>query len=257
MERIMKYVPATLILFCLFLVVTIMGGIKEYRYIGSGDAPQNVITVSGDGEVFAAPDVAEFSFSIVEEGKDVKSAQDKATVKIEAALLALKKLGIEDKDIKTTGFNAYPKYEFNQIYCITTPCPQGKQEIVGYEVNQTITVRVKNIDDSGKAIDAITSAGATNVSGISFTIDDEDGLIREARKQAIDEAREKAEVLARDLGVKLVRIVNFSENGGGNPYPMFAKDRAMNQAESVVSAPVLPTGENKILSSVSITYEIR
>ncbi len=254
----MKYVPALVLLLCAFLVVTIVGELKEYRYIGSEGTPQNVITVSGDGEVFAAPDVAEFSFSIVEEAKDVKSAQDKATVKTEAALAALKGMGISEKDIKTAGFNAYPKYEFNQIYCITTPCPQGKQEIVGYEVTQTITVKVRNISDSGKAIDAVTTAGASNVSGISFTIDGEDELIREARKQAIDEAREKAEVLARDLDVRLIRIVNFSENGGGMPYPMLYKADAMSvRAESAQSAPAIPTGENTIRSTVSITYEIR
>ncbi len=258
MERITKYVPVLVLLVCAFLVVTIISGLKEYRYIGSNGIPENVITVTGEGEVFAAPDVAEFSFSIVEEGKDVKTAQDMATVKMEKALKALKDLQIEEKDIKTTGFNAYPKYEFQEIYCIRAPCSPGKQEIVGYEVNQNITVKVRNISDAGKAIDAVTTAGASNVSGISFTIDDEDALVREARQKAIEEAREKAKDLAQDLDVRIVRIVNFSENGGGSPYPMFYKGDAMSaRAESAPSAPVLPTGENTIRSTVTITYEIR
>jgi hypothetical protein len=254
-RREWRYVPLLTVILSLFLIVQVISGIRGYD---RNEYPENVITVSGDGEVFAVPDIAEFSFGIVEEGVDVKSAQDKATTKINAALAALKGLGIEEKDIKTSGFNAYPKYEFNQIYCITTPCPQGKQEIVGYEVNVNITVKVRDIDDAGKAIDVVTTAGATNVSGISFTIDDEDSLLRDARKQAIDEAKEKAEVLADDLGVRLGKIVSFSENGG--PYPIYYKTEAALMADGrggAAPAPSLPTGENTISSSVTITYEIK
>lgn len=257
MEKITKYVPALIILLCAFLVVITIGELKGYRYIGGSDA-KNQITVTGEGEVFATPDVAEFSFSVVEEAKDVKSAQDAVSKKTEVAINSLKKLGIDEKDIKTTSFNAYPKYQYNEIYCIKAPCPSGKQEIVGYEVNQNITVKVRKIDDSAKAIDAVTTAGASNVSGISFTIDDEDALIRDARKKAIDDAREKAKVLAKDLDVKLVRIVSFNENGGRGVYPMYMKADAVSAGpESAPSVPVLPTGENKISSSVTITYEIR
>ena len=195
---------------------------------------------------------------MIEEGKTVKEAQDKATVKMDLALAAMKALGIENKDIKTSGYNAYPKYENEQIVCITYPCPVGRQKIIGYEVNQNITVKVRKIDDAGKTIDAVTTAGASNVSGISFTIDDEDALTRDARKKAIEDAREKAKELAKDLDVRLVRIVNFSENGRG--YPMYFKTEAslgMGGADSAVPAPTLPVGENEIVSNVTITYEIR
>lgn len=257
MEKITKYVPALIILLCVFLGVTTIGELKGYRYIGGSDA-KNQITVTGEGEVFATPDIAEFSFSIVEEAKDVKAAQDAVSRKMDVAINVLKKMGIDEKDIKTTGFNAYPKYEYNEIYCIKAPCPSGKQVIVGYEVNQNVTVKVRKIDDSAKAIDAVTTVGASNISGITFTIDDEDALMRDARKKAIDNAREKAKILAKDLDVKLVRIVSFNENGGRGVYPMFMKaDTASVSPESAPPVPVLPTGENKISSSVTITYEIR
>lgn len=253
-----KFVPALTVILIAFLAVQIIGTVKGYKYIGGDSLPQNVITVTGEGKIFAVPDIATFSFSVMEEGKTVKEAQDKATVKMDTALKALKDLGIDDKDIKTSGYNAYPKYETNQIYCITYPCPQGRQEIVGYEVNQNITVKVRKVDDAGKAIDAITSAGASNVSGINFTIDDEDALVRDARQEAIADAREKAKELANDLDVKLVRIVNFSENGRG--YPTYYKAEAtlgMGGADMAVPAPTIPVGENEIVSSVTITYEIR
>jgi len=107
-------------------------------------------------------------------------------------------------------------------------------------------------------LEAVANAGVTNVSGLSFTIDDEDALVREARQEAIDEAKQKAKDLAKDLGVRLVRIINFSENGGQPPM-YFARDMAMGIGGTMEtkSAPSIPAGENKIISSVSITYEIR
>lgn len=259
MEKITKYAPGLLIVLSAFLLVQTVNAIKEYRYIGGKGVPENVISVSGEGEVFAAPDIATFTFSVVEEGKNVKDAQAKVTQKMDAILASIKKLGIEDKDVKTVDFSAYPKYEYNQIACITTPCPPGKQVLVGYEINQTISVKVRKIDDAGKAIDATTSAGASNVGALSFTIDDQDALKREARQKAITDAKGKADALAKDLGVRLVRIVNFSENGNGGFYPvMYKADMAMGRGGAVAeSAPTLPTGENKIMSSVSITYEIQ
>jgi uncharacterized protein YggE len=96
------------------------------------------------------------------------------------------------------------------------------------------------------------------MSGPNFTIDKEDVLKEQARKMAIDEAKEKAEKLSKDLGVKLVRIVSFSENNGGYGMPMYY-DKEMSAVSSAgrAPAPELPTGENKIISNVTITYEIR
>lgn len=259
-EKITKYVPAVLVLLGLFLFVQTINGLKEYRYIGGNGMVSNVISVTGEGEEFVTPDVATFTFSMTEVGKDVKDAQDKVTQKIDAALGALKNLGIEEKDIRTTDYNAYPKYEYNQIICITYPCESGRQELVGYEVSQTISVKVRNIDESGEAIDAVAKTGITNVSGLSFVVDNEDEAQRIARQEAITDAEMKAEQLAKDLGVRLVRIVSFSENNGGYPMPYYSA-----KAESAVMLgmggdamnPTLPTGENRIVSQVTITYEIR
>jgi uncharacterized protein len=101
--------------------------------------------------------------------------------------------------------------------------------------------------------------GANNVSGLSFTIDDEDALTAEAREQAINDAEEKAEELADQLGVSLVRIVGFNEGGGGYPVQYARAEMTMMALDegAVGSAPSLPVGENKISSFVTITYEIR
>lgn len=251
-----KYLSPAIILLALFLFVQTINGIKTYGHIGDG-MNQSLISVSGDGEVFAAPDIATFTFSVTETGKDAQDAQAKINAKINPAIEALKKNGIDEKDFKTVDFSSYPKYEYSQGVCTNFSCPPSNQTLVGYEMNQTISVKVRAIDDASKVISAVTGSGVSQVSNVSFTIDDEDELISEAREMAITEAKEKAEALADDLDVRLVRIVNFSENGGGYPMSMSARGGVMMDSAKVENAPTLPTGQNKIISNVTITYEIK
>jgi uncharacterized protein YggE len=257
MESIKKYIPAVAIVLVAFLAVQTINGLKAYNYIGTGSA-QNTISVTGDGEVFATPDIATFTWSVTETGANVKDAQTKATTKVNAALESLKQNGIEEKDIKTVNFNANPKYEFTQSVCTSFSCPPSKQTLVGYEVTQSVSVKVRAVDNAGKVIDGVTSAGVSEVSSLSFTVDDQDALIAQARGEAIKKAKAKAKVLAKDLDVDLVRIVSFSD-GNGYPTPIMYKMDAMTlQAGREASvAPSLPTGENKITSNVTITYEVR
>lgn len=238
----------------------VISEIKGYRFIGGGVSATNTIVVEGVGEVFASPDIANISFTIRGEAKKVADAQDKVTVKIKAALAGVRKLGVADKDIKTENYSSYPKYEWqeSQIVCITTPCPYrpGKQVIVGYEVSQTVTIKVRDLEKVNTLVDVLATSGVTEMQGPNFAIDDEDGLKAEARKIAIEKARAKAEVLARDLGVTLVRVVSFAE--GGN-YPIY-RTMSASMEKGVggdIGAPEIPHGEANIISNVSVTYEIR
>jgi len=256
METIKKYIPAMAVVLIAFLAIQTINGIKAYDYIGSG-VVQNTISVTGDGEVFATPDIATFTWTVTETGANVKEAQSKATTKINAALESLKQNGIEGKDIKTLNLNANPKYEFNQIICTSFNCPPAKQTLVGYEMTQTVQVKVRAVDNTGKVIDGVTSAGVSEVSSLSFTVDDQDVLIAQARGEAIKKAKAKAEALAKDLDVRLVRVVSFTE--GGYPTPIMYKmdSMAFGVGGEASTAPSLPMGENKITSNVTITYEVR
>ena len=252
-----KYLSPAIILLSAFLLVQTVIGIKHYGHIGDGINP-SMISVSGDGEIFASPDIATFTFSVTETGNNVVDAQNKVNTKVNAALKVLKDNSIEEKDIKTIDFSANPKYEYSQSVCTYNACPPGKQTLIGYEVSQTISVKVRKVDTAGEVIGAVTGSGVNQVSGLSFTVDDTDALVARARAEAIAKAKEKAEALAKDLDVKLVRIVSFSENEGGVPVPMFARaDMAMGGAVKMESTPTLPTGQNKITSNVTITYEIK
>lgn len=248
----------TLVLLAAFLFAETIKSLKEYRYVGGGVTAANVISVTGQGEVFALPDTALFTFTVIEEGDTVSQVTEAAKGKVDAALAALKEKGVEQKDVKTIGYELSPKYEWQPVTCIRFPCDR-KQVQKGFTLNQSIEVKVRKADSAGELLELVTSKGVQNVSGLSFTIDDEDALQAEARKAAIDEARAKAEKLASDLGVSLVRIVGFNEDGA-MPYT-YAQEAGlqMKAANDVAmnAAPQLPTGENRIVANVSISYEIR
>lgn len=263
-SNLIKMIGVLAIFACIYLVVITISEIKGYNFIGGGVPAGNVISFEGKGEVFAKPDLATISFTIRENQKEMKDAQTKVTAKEALVLNFLDKSGIDKKDIKTENYSSYPQYEYQNSFCPTPKmgetlyCPPGKQVLKGYEVSEYITVKVHDLAKAGDIVKGIGDAGVNGIDGPNFSIDNEDKLKEQARKMAIDEAKAKAEVLSRDLGVHLVRIVNFSENGN-YPMPMYAK--GMAELDSVISvsapAPALPTGENKIISNVTITYEIR
>ncbi len=246
-----------------FLVVaSLLLGAKALNAIINFDTtPQpagNVISVEGIGKVSAVPDVATISFSVSENAETASIAQTAATKKINVALAVVDEFDIEEKDIKTSSYNVYPRYS-NPTPCYSYPCAyDDSQRIIGYSASQTVEIKVRNIDDVGKILSALGDAGVSNIYGPNFTIDDEEALRAEARREAIEAAREKAKVLADDLDVRLVRVVSFWENSGG--YPMYyGRDMAegLGGAVNQAKAPEVPAGENEIVINVSISYEIR
>lgn len=217
------------------------------------------ITVDGKGEIFAKPDIATFNFSVTAKEVDAATAQTSAADRMNAIVAYLKEKGVDEKDIKTTGYYLNPRYEYPEVRCTDWGCPpSGEAKLVGYEVTQSADVKVRKTQDAGMLIAGVGEAGATNVGGLSFTMDDEDGLMTQAREAAIAEARAKAEVLADKLGVRIVRMNGYWEDQGGYPVYGYGGDM-MNSVkmESRASAPEIPTGENTIMSVVHITYEVR
>ena len=252
-------VAAALGVLTIFLIVATVGELKRLRFIGTGVPATNTISVSGEGEVFAVPDTATFSVTIQEEAKEVKDAQEVATKKSNEIITYLKDEGVAEKDIKTADYSVYPQYDYIQTACRDGYCPGGQQVLRGFQVSQTLNVKVRDTKKAGDLLSGVGSLGVSSVSGLSFTIDDQDKLESEARQQAIEQAREKAEELANQLGVSLVRVIGFSESGGGYPVPYtYGRGGDMMVAmESKAVAPEIPVGENKIISNVSVTYEIR
>jgi len=245
------------ILAILFLaMVTVWFGVgalnklKENRFIGKEAEVKNTISVSGTGEIWTKPDLVLIDFSVVGEKKTVIEAMAENTKKMNSVIEAIKSQGVEEKDLKTTNFSISPRYEWyekSEIY------PAGKRVLVGYEVNQTLQVKIRDLTKIGNIIQVATKAGANQVGDLRFTIDKQDELKSQARKEAIEKAKVMAKEIAGQLGVKLVKITNFSENATAPiPYPYFM-ERAMGGG---AETPQIQTGENKIEVQVSITYEI-
>jgi uncharacterized protein YggE len=246
----------------IFFIIKGIEVLKQYQFIGSGTTATNTIQVSGTGDAFAVPDIADINFSISNDAKTMDAAQKLTTDTANKALAYLKSQGIADADIKTTDYSANPKYEWHnapQLCLNNQPCPPGGQNVqVGFTVSESMDVKVRKTDQAGAIVTGLGSAGVTNISGPNFTVDNEDTVKAQARSKAIDDAKAKADELAKELGVKLVRIVNFSENSGGNPYPIYAMDAKVMSVGAAAPAPApLQTGQNKYTSDVTITYEIR
>jgi len=209
---------------------------------------ENVITVSASSEVYAKPDLALTVFSVVSEAKTVGEAVQDNAAKMNAVIASVKSQGVEDKDLKTTNFNISPRYEWDKEW--------RNRTLVGYEVNQSLQVKMRDLTKVGDIIQGASSAGANELGDLQFTIDNEDLLKEEARNKAIEEAKSKAKALSEKLGIKLVKIISFSESGD-YPVPYYAASAKEVSGMGGAVAPDIQTGENKISSTVSLTYQIK
>ena len=217
----------------------------------------NTITVSDTGEIYAKPDLALVTFSVVNEAKTVAEAMAQNTEDMNGVINFVKDQGVEEKDLKTTSFNIYPRYEYQKVEAEIEiyPYPPGKRVLVGYEITQSLEVKIRDMTKIGKIIEGATEFGANQVGDLQFTIDKQDELKKQARAEAIEKAKTKAKELAEQLGVKLVRIINFNESSVV-PYYYGLEKMAVSLVAGA-ETPQMETGENKIEVTVSITYEIR
>lgn len=233
-------------------------GASQWKLLDHPNGQTGSITVTGDGEVTAAPDIATVTITIRESASTVPAAQKLVEAKVKSAMDALKALGVDEKDQKTTSYYVNPKYENVAVSSSVGMYPTYNQKIVGYEVAESVEIKVRKIDSAGEVIGALGAANITEISGPTFTIEDMDKVQAEAKEEAIAEAREKAKATAKSLGADLGQIMQYSEDAGGY-YPMYARDMVSSQSYGKGAATPevsLPTGENTIKSHVTITYSL-
>lgn len=241
---------AVLVLLALFLLVKTIDMFDE---IGRSNSPMmNTITVQGEGRAAAVPDVARITYTVTERSENVADAQEAATKKNDAALEALSELEIDEDDIRTLSYNVSPEYRS----CVMgRPCTPT---ISGYQVSQTVEVKVRVTDMASEVLGALGGLGVQNISGPEFTLDNPEDVKAEARAEAIEKARAEAKRLADQLGVRLGKVVSYYDNnlppmpyGYGGGMEVDASVKAMG------AAPTLPVGQNEYTANVSITYEIK
>lgn len=251
----MKIVAKILMgLLLLFLVVYVgslaRNNFKQYRFIGRADQFQNTINISGDGKVTGKPDIAMVEIGLITENANVAQAQKENTEKMNKLLKAVKGLGIEEKDLQTSVYQINPKYEYP---------PSGKYTLVGYTVNQSITLKIRDTAKISDVLAKVGETGANSVGNLSFTIDDPEKLRIEAREKALTNARSKADVLTKSLGVKILRVVSFSESNSEPVDYRYSKASMITDGYGIgggASAPEIQSGTLEIRSSVTVTYEI-
>jgi uncharacterized protein len=256
-RKFIKIVSVFVMVLSLFIAVLVVNASKSFRYIGTENPPYATVSFSGEGEVFAVPDTASFTFGVTAEASTADEAQSQVSERMNSIISALQGKGIERGDIKTVGYNLYPRYEYREAFpdggAFRTP---STRILVGYEASHSVSVKVKDIDEAGATLAEVGGMGVSNISSLNFTLGDEESVKSEARKIAIDDAKRKARSASRDLGVRLVRIVDFYEDNGGY-FPMHRLEMMDSGMGGVSAPPDIPVGENRIFSRVTITYEIR
>ena len=277
-----------------FIVVLIFAAIivtfkvaGSSRYASGNNPDQNTITVNGTGNAYSIPNIANFSFTVSDTEKTVADAQAKATTAGNSALAVVRAAGVADKDIQTQSYSISPQYEYQNAVCptpvvynagassgsvsngvmmpsIATPpstataiyCPSGKSVLTGYQVSESISVKLRDLSKVGSLLASLGSAGVSDLNGPSFSVDNPDSVNAQARSAAITDAKSKAKELAKELGVSLVRITSFSENSGNYPGPiMYAMNASVSSAKA--AAPEVPAGQQEVTDNVTITYEIK
>ena len=215
--------------------------IKEERYVQS----KNALSVTGLGKVLAKPDIGQIDLSVVSDAKTVAAAQSDNSQKMNKIIEAEKALGTKEEDLKTVNYNIYPQYQYFA----------GRSSISGYEVTQTLRVKIRDLEKMSQILEKAASLGANQIGSLSFTFDEPEKLKEEARQKAIVDAKQKAGDLAKALGVKLSKIVSFSETPESDVNPLYYE--TAKGLGGGAEAPQIQTGQNEIEATVTLSYEMR
>ena len=227
-----------------------------------------LLSLSAEGRSNRTPDLAVFSAGVVTNGVTAAEALGANSRQMDRVVAALKRSGIADRDIQTSAISLSPRWsnpeadaqriarETRQPYVPATEPPR----IIGYEARNSVQVRVRRLGEMGKIIDTLVAAGANEVNGPSFTLDDQNAALDEARAEAVSVGRERAELYARAAGMRVVRLLSMSEGGGYYPVQQIfvtasRGERGGPPPPPPPPAPVSP-GELTLGVSLSMQFEI-
>ncbi len=250
-ESLKKYFWSVLNLLLIVLVILGVFSIGALRrYIDS--APSNrTISVSAEGKTVVVPDIAKINFSVVTEGIDTVKISEENIKKMNEAIEFVKAEGIESKDIQTAGYNLSPKYEYDES--------KKKSFISGYTLTQTVYIKIRDFSKISSILGALPGFGINDISSLSFDVENQDDSLRVARDQAFEKAFAKAKEMAKKNGVRIKRVITFTEYL--NNYPLYTKSMSYGigggMAAESAPAPSIEPGSQEVAVNVSITYEIK
>ena len=206
------------------------------------------LMVTETGKVAVTPDVAKITVGVEGQGQSLKLVQSDINVKSKKIVDELKKLGIEEKNIKTVSYNVYPEYDYQN----------SPYRINGYRISTSYEIKIEDFEKINDAVVVATNNGANMIGNISFEVNDKtkEELTNKAREEAVEKAKTKAKGLANSAGITLGKIINVSESGGSEPRPILMYDKASSGSEPVTEANITP-GETEIEVTITLSYEIR
>ncbi len=214
--------------------------------------PEDQFSVTAQGRVFASPDISEITLGVETVKKATPEQATKENVeKMNRVTAALTAAGIKKEDIQTTSYNLSPNYNYT---------PERGQQIDGWNLQQSVHVKIRDLTKIGEVIAAATGAGANQAGGIAFTIDDPETYKAAARAEAIAKAKAKARVIAEEAGIRLGKVLTVYESDFGVTPPMPMYERAMGAgfggADAKIIADIQP-GTNEIVVGVTVVYKVK
>ncbi len=248
-KKILKvFVAVFLTVGTIYLAILSWNAIKAHDYIGVSEEQRHSITVIGEGEVIGVPDIAKIQLGYSVEKKTVAAAQTDNTDKMNAVIKKMKDdFKVDEKDIKTINYSIYAQYDWNK----------GTQTFRGYEVSQSLEVKLREMEKVSQILDTAGELGLNQIGSLTFEIDDEEALKQEARIKAIEAAKTKAEDLAKVAGVKLGRIISFSESSSQvAPVAYRSSYKLAEDAGTGGAAPEIEAGSSEIKIIATVEYEI-
>jgi uncharacterized protein len=248
--KMSKKIILASIIAIVFSFGAIWGGMSLVNYADTpqtSQALQKTISVSSEGTVKVKPDMANINVGVQTEDKSSKIAQQENATKMNKVMQVLKELKIADTDIKTSQYTIYPIETYSE--------KDQRSFITGYRVINTLEITVKDISKVGAVIDAVTANDANTVSNIQFTVADPDKYYLQALENATGKAKAKADVLAKQFGIKIGLPSQINETSGGYyPPVMYSTMDAVKARAEVAPATSISTGELEIRASVGLVY---
>jgi uncharacterized protein len=206
-----------------------------------------VLSVSAEGKTTGRPDMATINLGVQTDGQTAQAALQANSQRMTALVAALRHAGVAERDIQTSNVSVNPTYEYRQ---------NEPPRLTGYQANNSVVAKVRAIDTTGRVIDAAVSAGGNTVNGVNFSYQNPDAQLDAARRNAIQEARRRAELYAQALDMHVVRVISVNEGGGYTP-PMPMPMMARAEAAPAPPPPPVEAGEVETTASVSVVFELR
>lgn len=213
--------------------------------VHAGTASGTMLSISAEAEVTRVPDIARLSAGVVTQAADANAALRANAEQMTRVIAAIKAAGIAERDVRTSGINVNPQYDYRE---------NQPPSISSYQASNTVDITVREVDDLGRILDALVATGANQVNGPTFEVDDEESALDEARTKAVANARARAETYADTLGMRVRRIVSISEGAGFGP-PMPMPMMAMSRGKAEADTPISP-GENTLGVRIDVVFEL-